>query len=485
MNQLNTIEPDDIKRLGELCGGISEYDFNRLTSRFRNSRIIQAAGDYIMVTPAPLAAALAAEWLEYTPDSDFVRLLPNIDAAGLTSPFTDQLKLLDFSEKAAALCSRLLGPNGPLSSAEVLNSSVGSQIFRALSELNPLAATESLYRVFLDFSPAEMRDVTIGRRDLVWALEKLCWPVETFPTAAEVLIKLAAGENEKWSNNASGHLNQLFHIYLSGTKMPAIQRLPVLRTGLKSIFPEVRNVSIAALGSGLEHNHFMRSSGPEIRGTRLPERDWEPKTYLDIWNYWKEIFLLLRDEILKGDELSTVALETLGRGLGGLLVTPLVMELEEEFRSIANHQSGFWPAARDTILRTLELVQELRHDQREVIERWLSYVQPKDLEHRLADIVSNPGWHHEKNDDESYEDVSAKHARELADELASTGTDWLHLLPQLLQGTQQQAWAFGARWAELSEQPRDLIDRCLAELEKIRPGERNPQLVRGIKRRCG
>src|SRR6266542_1894774 len=464
----------------ELCGGISEYDFNRLTSRFRNSRIIQAAGDYIMVTPAPLAAALAAEWLEYTPDSDFVRLLPTIDAAGLTRPFTDQLKLLDFSEKAAALCSRLLGPSGPLSSAEVLNSSVGSQIFRALSELNPLVATESLYRVYLHFSPAQMRDVTIGRRDLVWALEKLCWPVETFPKAAEVLMKLAAGENEKWSNNASGHLNQLFHDYLSGTKMPAIQRLPVLRAGLKSSFPEVRNVSIAALGSGLEHNHFMRSSGPEVRGTRLPERDWEPKTYLDIWNYWKEIFLLLRDDILKDDELSTVALETLGNGLGGLLVTPLVTELEGEFRSIADHQSGFWPAARDTLLRTLELVQELPQDQREVIERWLSNVQPKDLEHRLADIVSNPGWHHEKNDDGSYEDVSAKRARELADELASRGTDWLHLLPQLLQGTQQQAWAFGARWAELSEQPRNLIDRCLAELEKIRPEERNPQLVRGM-----
>ncbi len=464
----------------ELCGGISEYDFNRLTSRFRNSRIIQAAGDYIMVTPAPLAAALAAEWLEYTPDSDFVRLLPTIDAASLTRPFTDQLKLLDFSEKAAGLCSRLVGPNGPLSSAEVLNSSVGSQIFRALSELNPLAATESLHRIYSDFSPAQMRDVTVGRRDLIWALEKLCWSVGTFPKAAEVLMKLAAGENEKWSNNASGHLNQLFHIYLSGTKMPAIQRLPVLRTGLKSTFSEVRNVCIAALGSGLEHNHFMRSSGPEVRGTRLPERDWQPKTYLDIWNYWKEIFLLLRDEILKGDQLSTVALDTLGQNLGGLLVTPLVTELEEQFRSIANSQSEFWPAAHDTILRTLELVEELPEDQRQVVERWLAYVQPKDLEHRLADIVSNPGWHHEKNDEGHYEDISAKRARELADELAANGTDWLHLLPQLLQGTQQQAWAFGARWAELSERPRELVNRCLSQLRKISAEDRNPQLVRGM-----
>jgi hypothetical protein len=464
----------------ELCDGISEYHFNRLTSRFKNSRILQAAGDYIMVTPAPLAAALAAEWLEYTPHSDFVRLLPEIETVGLTSPFTDQLKLLDFSEKATALCTQLLGPTGPLSSAEVLNSSVGSQIFRALSELNPLAATESLYRIYSDFSPAQMRDVEIGRRDLVWALEKLCWSVETFPKAAEILLKLAAGENEKWSNNATGHLDQLFHVYLSGTQMPAIGRLPVLKKGLTSPFPEVRRAAIGALGAGLEHNHFMRSSGAEVRGTRLPERDWQPKTYADIWNYWKEIFRLLRDEILKGDQLSTVALDTLGNGLGGLFVTPLVKDLEEEFRAVAQSQSGFWPAARDTIRRTLELVEDLPDDRRQVIERWLSYVQPHDLEHRLADIVSNPGWHHEENEQGHYEDVSAKRASEFADELASSGTGWVHLLPQLLQGPQQQAWAFGARYAELSERPRDLIDRCLAELRKIRAEDRNPQLVRGM-----
>jgi hypothetical protein len=117
---------------------------------------------------------------------------------------------------------------------------------------------------------------------------------------------------------------------------------------------------------------------------------------------------------------------------------------------------------------------------KQIGERWLSYVQPKDLEYRLADIVSKPGWHHEKNEQGEYEDLSAKHASELADELARDGKDWYHLLPNLLQGDQQQAWAFGARCAELSHDPRALIERCLNELRKIPEKDRNPQLVRGM-----
>jgi hypothetical protein len=357
---------------------------------------------------------------------------------------------------------------------------VGSQIFRALSEVNPLAATECLHRVFSSFSPERSREVISGRRDLVWALEKLCWSIETFPKAAEILLLFAAGENEKWSNNATGHFKQLFHLYLSGTQMPAIERLGVLQHGLRSHCSEVRLVCVEALGAGLEHNQFMRSSGPETRGTRLPEKDWDPKTYEEIWGYWKEIFLLLRDQIVMKGQVSSLAVESLGRGLGGILTTPLAGELEEEFRKIAESQSGFWPSARDTIAHALEYHEELRGDLRSIAERWLSYVQPKDIEHRLADIVSTPGWHHEKNAEGHYDDLSAKHAIELADELATSGVDWFQFIPNLLQGEQQQAWAFGARYAEIASHPRELIDRCLESLRKIPRLDRNPQLVRGM-----
>jgi len=48
----------------ELCGSLqlNERDFDRLLQPFFERRILQRAGDYAMLTPPPLAVALAADW---------------------------------------------------------------------------------------------------------------------------------------------------------------------------------------------------------------------------------------------------------------------------------------------------------------------------------------------------------------------------------------------------------------------------------------
>jgi len=464
----------------KLCKEISEYDFNRTTQRFRDMRIIQEAGDYIMVAPPPLAVALAAEWLGDAPDDYILELLPGIEANGLTRPFCDQLHKLDFSEKATALSKRLMGANAPLSSAEVLNSEVGSQIFRALSELNPLAATECLYRIFANYSPEQSKSIITGRRNLIWSLEKLCWPTETFSKASMVLMALASGENESYGNNATEQFKQLFHIQLSGTRCPASDRLHTIEHGLKSKHIEVNFVCIEALDSALEYGHFSRMSGPEVRGTQLPERDWEASNYREIWDYWKQAFYLLHGEILANKPTAELALERLGRRLGALLGNPLAIELENELKVIADSQNGFWPKARECIKDFLRFNKNLPSDHRAVVERWLSYVQPKDVKSRLLDIVSIPGWEHEETADGKFIDVAQKNAEELADELYRSKVEWEQFIPLLLQGEQQQAFFYGARCAKLCDNPHNLIDRCLEVLRSENKTGQNPQLLRGI-----
>ena len=466
--------------LAEFFGGLSEYEFNCITRRFREMRIIQPAGDYIMVVPPPLAVSLAAQWLDDAPYEHVLRLVPGIAQNGLTEAFCHRLRQLDCSEKAEALSDRLMEPGAPLASAEVLNSGVGSQIFRALSEVNPLAATECVYRVFAQYSPEQSRLVTDGRRNLVWALEKLCWQAQTFQKATTVLLAFAAGENEKWANNATGHFQQLYHVHLSGTQCPAVDRLPVVKSGLQSGYPEVRKVCVQALGAALEYRLFSRSSGPEVRGTHLPEKDWEPTRYSEIWNYWKEVFQLLRDEITRKGDTLAMALDALGKNLGGILTCHLVSELESDFRVIALAQGGLWPSARESIQHVLTYQPGLHEDHRLIIKRWLNYVQPQDLKNRLVDVISTPSWQHEKDASGQYQDVAAKRASEIADELFQNRIDWLEFLPILLRGEQRQAWTFGARCAELSENPLSLIDRCLQEMSKLPKGEQNPQLVRGM-----
>jgi hypothetical protein len=76
----------------ELCNGLKKYDFNRYTKQFLDRRVIQEVGDFLMVAPPPLAAALAADWLEDVSDEHFSELLPKIEAAGLTGSFCPEHK---------------------------------------------------------------------------------------------------------------------------------------------------------------------------------------------------------------------------------------------------------------------------------------------------------------------------------------------------------------------------------------------------------
>ena len=466
--------------LASLCNGVSEYDFNRLIRPFLKKRIIQSAGDFIMVTPPPLAVALAAEWLADAPDELILGILPGIADHKLTSAFCEQLQKLDFSDRATLLSKRLLGDNAPLSSAEVLNSEVGSRIFRALSELNPLAATQCLYRCFSNYTPKQCEAITDGRRNLIWALEKLCWSEETFHQAATILLLFASGENEKWANNASEQFNQLYHIYLSGTKCPAVNRLEVVKAGLKSSHFEIRKLCISALSEGLEHRHFSRTSGAEARGTKLPEKDWEPKLCSEIWDYWEESFQLLKEAILCDRDLSKYAAEQLGQRVGAFLQNNLVVELENDFKTVAEHLHGYWPEAREQIKDFLSFSKDIPDEPKKAVLRWLSYVQPTDLKSRFLNIVSLPGWEHEKGSNGQFVDKSAEKAELFSEELFKTNIDWQQFIPMLLQGEQRQARYFGAACARLSQDVQALFALCFSVLRSLDKATVNVQFIRGV-----
>lgn len=466
----------------ELCNKVSDYDFNRLTKQFFRKRVLQKVGDYLMVVPPPLAAALAADWLEDVSEEHFQKLLPKIEDVGLTAAFCRRLRQLDFSSRAQELCDRLMGPGGPFDSAEVLNSEVGSRVFRSLSEVNPLAALTCLERVFGTASPEEAKAVSLGRRHIVRALQTLCWSHDKFVRAARILRAFAAGENEHWGNNATGTFTQLFYLSLSGTRCPAMERLDVLREGIHSEHPEVQAVSVKALGGAFRWGHVSRMSGPEQRGTRLPEEDWRPQTWSEIMAYWKEVFTILSHTVKqdKDAELSSMAADALGGHFGPILSTPLADELEGEFIEVCDHLSKNWQAAKDELRRILSVEKARGSTEEGAADRWLRHLETTDLSGKLLDTVSVPGWQQEKQPDGSYKDLSEAAAIELAEELYAKGEEWKTHLPQLLKGDQQQTWVFGKRCMELDPKPDELFDTCLEALQATPDEDRNAQLLRGM-----
>lgn len=466
----------------ELLGKISDYDFSRLTKCFRENRVLQDVGDYLMVAPPPLAAALAADWLDDVSDEVFLSLLPKIEAAGLTGSFCKRLRQLDFSTRAQKLCEKMMGPSGPFSSAEVLNSEVGSRVFCALVEVNPLEAANCLFRLYSELSPGEVRNLDIGRRNLVRSLEKLCWRADLFAKAARVVRAFAAGETEHWANNATALFRQLFHIHLSGTQCPAVERLEILREGVASPHREIRLVSVQALGEALMWGRFSRSGGAEQSGTKPPEQDWQPTTWSDVLDYWRQVFELLKDLILKQEdaELSEAAQAALGPRIGALVTCPLGEELFDEFKLISENLRNSWPAARDELKRIKNYHKPLPAGQETILDQWLNLLNPSDLATRLVDIVSVPGWHQEEQPGGDYKDLSQEGALRLADELYTNGEVWKDHLGILVRGDQQQTHAFGRRCMELDPDPNALIRESINAYRSVEKEARNAQLIRGM-----
>src|SRR5207244_2233889 len=116
----------------------------------------------------------------------------------------ERIRMLDFVPALSTTTEKLCGKCGPFGQAKVLSSELGSQLFRAIAEVNPVAAAAALDHAFGEWTLAQLRTLEgTPRRNLVWALEKLAFLEATFSRAGQFLIRLACAENENWSNNAT------------------------------------------------------------------------------------------------------------------------------------------------------------------------------------------------------------------------------------------------------------------------------------------
>jgi hypothetical protein len=463
----------------QLCGPPpSERDFDQRLRPFFERRILQKAGAYRMVTPPPLAVALAADWWESATAAELGLLLPLIEAAGLTEFFCNRVRQLHFSPNASALAAQLCGDSGPLSDAEVLSSKLGSQLFRAIVEVNPAAATDCLWRVFGGTSIEELQKVGAGRRNLVWALEKICWDKDQFLQGARILLRLAGAENETWANNATGQFKQLFQLYLAGTQMPAIERLPVLEEGLASGVPAIRRICVEALGVGLQTGHFSRMGGVEVRGSGLPQDDWSPKVNREITEYWERCFSMLVAVVLERSTESALAQGELGRRLRGILKPALLDTFEPGFRRVAETLHGFWPEALESLRHLFSYdAKAFPKESLDRLQQWVVWITPADLPHRLTLVVSEAPFEHEEG---TFVDLSEKRALALADEVADQTEALYTHLDGLQQGEQRQAYVFGRRLGERAKDASTFVDACLVSLGRVPAGKRNANLLGGF-----
>lgn len=269
--------------------------------------LIEKTDKFVNVRPFPLAIWLMGKWFERM-NNDLVDILLR-DFEQLKAQNESAYKLLSGSlsrridyMRHNPLAHRIItsfnsGPQAPFANEKVVRSELGSQLFLAMSVVNPVAVSECLNRVLQSKSIEWIKENITGdiRRNLVLTLEKLCFCRDSYDISSILFAKFALAENETWGNNATGQFLQLFHILLPGTEASLDQRFRTL-----SILNEHGGVFIPmlirALDSSFVSSGFVRMGGAEKFGDEKLE-DYAP-SHQEVWNYWyscRDLLLLIAE----------------------------------------------------------------------------------------------------------------------------------------------------------------------------------------------
>jgi len=442
--------------------------FRDYAVNFIDRGILDRRNRFIRVVPAPLAMRLAAEWwIKCHPDTA-KNLLTEYMPDGMAEAMCDQISKLHYVSEAQKLTKELCGETAPFGQAEVLNSDKGSRLFRSLVEVNPVYTAFALERAFGSWNKQQLYEIKAGRRNLVWALEKLCFWEETFPVAARILLSFAVAENETWGNNSTNQFYQLFHYILSGTQAPPELRLRVLDEFLNGNDLDYKKIAVEALGHALHTNRFVRDTGAEIQGSRPPLEEWKPKKWQEVFDYWTECFNRLNPFIVVDDELGSLARKQITDNMRGLVQAGRLEDIEFALKSVCRTSDIHWLEALNEIKTIIHFDKcKLPSEGYKKLKEWLELLEPKTFVQRWKSTVSNPSYGLLFEKDDEYKDKSQKLVSLFAEECSQNPQELLDNLRIVFVGGQKKGYNFGYAFGKNTTMDDEFIRKSLDTLKSV------------------
>lgn len=474
----------EVIRTKLLDSPISENLFYSFCTKFRDKRkLIEKYGLYHSIIPEPIAVNLAADWWDGKPFSFIGSILEDLQKAELLVPLCDRLKLLDQSERAKLLVEKLWGMYGPFSQAEVLNTELGSRLFRSVVEVNPEATSEALDQTFGEANIESLRRFREGRRNIVWALEKLAFRRSTFDVSAKMLARLAAGENEeRIGNNATAQFLQLFHIFLPGTEASLEQRIKILEWLFLQNADEFKKLTVNALGRCLKGEGFHRMGGAEIQGSRGSLDDYIP-TNVEIADYWRfAVHRLTHIALRDKDAMRNLAMNIIASNIRSMFYHGSGKLIADAVIAVTAGRKMGWPEALEGALNAKRFDrQRLKEDDKYLLDELIELLRPKDMQHRLTITVSKPILDFSYQDGHNnYHEISRVSIEKIAKEFADDYSSNKKLLSIVLEGEQRFGFEFGAALVAHVKDPQQLLDDLFEALLTIAHDRQNTNVVSGV-----
>jgi hypothetical protein len=461
-------------------------DFYETCNYYLKREIFEKRGRYIGMRPFPLAMSLAQEWLDPLTPQRLIAVINEIsglqepDRTSLSKAFAEQMKYLGYNDKAVEIVEKIVGPTSPFNDAEVLNTELGSRLFRSFVEVNPIAVSQNFKRQFFNKSTEELLKIEAGRRNIVWTLEKLCFDKRTFSDSAKVLLQFAVAENETWANNATSQFLHLFNIHLSGTEADLGERWKIIEWLLNKGDKAYYDFAIRAMKIGLNFGHASRMGGAEQQGSRrLVDNN---PTWKEIDEYWRNILNKLLEIIKSKNEYSDLASEAIANStrtmfhIGmGKLILPYLKEISE-------FKKNDW----DSGLKGLKFArkyekQYIPEKQLEEINNLVELLTKTDFSSKYLTLSSS---YHLDNDETYSSEKVIEEINKLADEFIANNISWEETFPSFYKNQQVFSYHFGKRLSELLKDEKTKINRyidySLEVISQIPQEERNLTVLGGF-----
>lgn len=472
------------KYIAEKIAGISPPDFYRSIKLFERRRLIDIGGDYRRVRPLPLAIRLAADWWEDNSTDRIMEVIALIDPNNcpqrISESFCKAVARLDFVAKAVEVTDAFCGPNGPFVHAGMLESVWGSKLFCSFVEVNPKATTNALYKVSEKYSIDEIKTIFAGdiRRNLYWSFEKLCFRKSVFEKAALILLRFAAAENESWGNNCTGLVKQLFSPYLSGTESEPEQRLSVINRGLSIGDERIDSIIIDALEQAVHDGHRTRTLGSERQGLNQELKEWQAKTWGELFKYQDDSLELLGDIALNHPTLSSKACKAITSSLRGMIRRPDHKVLYGTIDRLIEKYSDNWPDALNAIrnIRVYELDHmgsDFKKEIGQILDKWENELTPNTIETKIKQIVDVPSWDHLKEEDGNIVDLSEGRAVDFAREVVAELPELVKYTDGLVVGELRKGYLFARELATHNKDHECFLNAMLDSLSKSDPKKAN------------
>jgi len=453
--------------------------FLEVINHFTGREIIEKQGRFLSIRPFPLAMALAVEWLDTCTSDRILKVIHDI--ANLEAPhknqlinsLSDQMRYLGYNDKAVEIVEKIVGSESPFDNAEVLNTELGSRLFRSFVEVNPIAVSENFKRVLSNLPIDELLRIKEGRRNLVWILEKLCFDKRTFADSVKVLYSFAIAENETWANNATGQFLHLFNTHLSGTEASLKERWSIIEWGFSRDDKRYHDLAFEAMKAGLKFGHFSRMSGAELQGNKKL-LDNEP-THQEIFEYWNNILNKLLGFIREEGEYTHIASELVANNIRGFFRLRMGSLILPYLRMISEIKNYDWLNGLNGLKHARKFEKQEMSD--EILEETNSLINDLTKTDFSSKYLAFGKSYFLDFDREYSSEKAADAITELADEFIQTNVSWQETFPIFYKEQQVYSFYFGKRLAELlngnNEKVQHFISYSLETILQIPEKERN------------